>query len=384
MASYSPFSPVDIRISPVAEGEAAVRSMLYGKARRLLVMVPRQLSAKLALTAFLTALQSDGHSIHLVTDIPANPSVQDIAALLADLRAQEFNPTRILCIGGGSCMDFGKALSALWLLNPALTASTEAVRQAILEKHYLQAANPFISLLAMPTTSGTGSEVTRWATIWDPEKKQKLSIDSPKLFPKAAILIPEWTVSMPAPLTLSTGLDALAHAMEAFWARAATPLSGALALSAVQQVRQYLPQVLNAPTGVSLRQEMCTASLLAGLPFSITRTTACHSLSYPLTLLHGIPHGFAAAVSLPSVLRRNRTALPAISHLEKIFESDGGFAVWLRSLCEPIQPLSLSAFGICESQLPAIAELAFTAGRMDNNPVSFTTAEVLAILRESL
>ncbi len=383
MSAFSPFSPVDIRVLSKPEGEAAVLGMLSGQAHKLLVLAPRFLCTELSLAAFLTALQGAGHCVHPISEIPANPSVGDLARLLDALRKQEFTPTCILAIGGGSCMDLAKGISALWHLPLSQTASPQAVRETIRSKAYQQ--NPtFLDVVAMPTTSGTGSEVTHWATIWDGEQRSKLSIDCPQLFPKAAVLIPDWTVDMPPSLTLSTGLDALSHAMEAFWAKGRTPLSQALALCAIGKVRLFLPQALAEPRSLVVRKEMCMASLLAGLAFSQTRTTACHSISYPLTMLHGIPHGYAAALTLPAVLTRNLSALPEIDQILALFTLDGGLQSWLNKVSQGIQPLTLSAFGIRPEDLGSIADLTFTQGRMDNNPIVFSSAEVMAILRECL
>lgn len=382
MASFTPFCPVDVRVLPKAQGEAALREMLLGRAEKLLVLAPRSLCTRLSLAALFTALQGDGHCLHLVTDVPPNPSVQRLADLLAQLREQDFAPSCILAIGGGSCMDLAKGVSALWSLPLEDIADSEAVGRTIREKKYLRQDRVLPGILTMPTTAGTGSEVTRWATLWDTGRGQKLSIDWAQGFPKAAILIPEWTAGMSASLTLSTGLDALSHAMEAFWAKARTPLSQALALGAVDRVRRFLPQVLASPQDIPLRQEMCTASLLAGLAFSQTRTTACHSLSYPLTLRHGLPHGYAAALTLASVMRRNAAVLPEIERISSLFDEDEGFPSWLQQVSRGIQDLRLSAFGVEEEALPGLAQAAFTAGRMDNNPVIFTQEQCLEILRE--
>lgn len=384
MESLSPFCPVDVRLLDRTRGETALRELLGGTPEKMLVLAPRFLCTELSLAPLFSALQGDGHCLHLVTDIQANPSVEHLAALLAQLREQGFDPTCILAIGGGSCIDMAKGISALWHLTPDETSGPDTVREAIQAQKYLRKDHTFLSILAMPTTAGTGSEVTHWATIWDTQQGRKLSIDCAACYPKAAILIPEWTVGMPASLTLSTGLDALSHAMEAFWAKARNPFSQALALTAVDRVRRFLPQVLAAPLDGNLRREMCLASLLAGLAFSQTRTTACHSLSYPLTLLHGMPHGYAAAITLAPVMKRNRAVLPDIAELEALFCRDGGFDLWLEHVSNDIQSLRLSAFSVPEEALPAVAQSAFTTGRMDNNPIVFTPEESLQILRECI
>jgi len=377
---YLPLCPVDVRVLDVKRGQQAIRDLL-DKPARLLVLTSRTRSAELNLTPFFTALQGDGHALQLYTDIPVNPSVADVALLLARLQEEPFEPTSILCIGGGSCIDLGKAASALYHLLPKPTV--QAAREAILHKAYT-AAHPCVDLLAMPTTSGTGSEVTRWATVWDGENRQKLSIDHAQGFPRAAVLIPEWTAGMPAAITLSTGLDALSHAMEAYWAVARNPLSQELALVAVGKVCEALPKALAMPDDLAARREMGMASLLAGLAFSQTRTTACHSISYPLTMLKGIPHGYAVAVTLSSVMRRNAKAVPEMERLEAVFDEAEGFDMWMEQITKGIQILRLSAFGVSEADLPAIGELTFTAGRMDNNPILFTHEQVMEILHENL
>ena len=376
---YQPACPVDVRILPPAEAQGAVRAML-GKPAKLLVLASRSRCAQLCLTPFLTALQGDGHAVQLYADIPANPSVGDVAALLARLWELPFEPSAILAVGGGSCIDLGKAAATLYHLLPA--PDTQAVRKAITEQAY-RTPHVNIDLIAMPTTAGTGSEVTRWATVWDPEQQRKLSVDHPQGFPKGAVIVPEWTFNMPPALTLSTGLDALTHAMEAFWAVARNPLSQELALTAASKIVDALPEALCKPDDPAARQALCLGSVLAGLAFSQTRTTACHSISYPLTLLRGVPHGFAAALTLSSVMRRNAAAVPEMDRLDAVFDGAEGLDAWLDDVTRGVQPLTLRAFGFTPSDLPVAAALAFTAGRMDNNPIVFSQAGVLEILQEN-
>ncbi len=129
---------------------------------------------------------------------------------------------------------------------------------------------------------------------------------------------------------------------------------------------------------------MCLASLLSGLAFSITKTTACHSISYPLTMNYGIAHGFAAALTLSPVMGINAKAVPEIQQVTGIFGGYEGFGAWLADVSRGIQELTLSAFGISEDMLDGIAEGAFTLGRMDNNPVPLKKEEVTAILKSIL
>ncbi len=378
---FSPFSPVDIRILDREKALPVLEAFAQG-AGGLCVLATEAMLKRLNLDAFVQGLL-DKHNGVWLKDIPANPTVADVCQALSSLAGKQLRA--IVAIGGGSAIDLGKAIAALYGLTQENSLAEDAVREAITQKKYTSRAD-LPALIAVPTTAGTGSEVTRWATVWDPQRRQKLSVDDAGLFPKAAVIVPEFTMTMVPELTLSTGLDALSHAMEAYWANSRTPLSQVLALSAVEKIRGFLPGAILPENKESMetRREMCLGALLAGLAFSMTRTTACHAISYPLTMLHGISHGFAAAVTLPAVLRRNAAVVPEIQSLHALFEKEGGFSAWLGRVTGPVRPLRLSAFGIRKDDLPSIAELSFTAGRMDNNPIVFDRDQVLAILEESL
>jgi len=316
-----------------------------------------------------------------IGNIPANPTVSDVHEILNLLKNE--NIARIIAIGGGSCIDLAKAISALHTLYPHETISKKAVGQAIKNKEYRK-PHSFIDIIAVPTTAGTGSEVTKWATIWDMDEKVKLSVDCDELFPKVALICPEFTLTMPKRLTLSTGLDALSHAMEAFWAKKRTPLSQELALLAVKKIKEFLPKALNDGNNLEYRKEMSLASLIAGLAFSITRTTAAHSMSYPLTIYHNIEHGFAVAATLIKVSEYNCTAVPEISSIYSLFGGVDGLKQWFKDISNDLVDIRLSTFGVTEQDLDLIVEKSFTEGRMDNNPVTLSKEEIKDILRCAL
>ena len=312
-----------------------------------------------------------------ITSFSSNPTVDELLECLVALDRTAVN--RLICIGGGSAIDMGKALCAVSGMENGGPRNYEELCRAITKKEYA-GAKKTMDLIAVPTTAGTGADVTQWATVWDMRGKRKLSVDRPDLAPDLALIVPAFTIDMPPALTLSTGLDALAHAMEAFWAKARNPLSQALALEAVTYICEYLPLVLKEPEDVTYRGGMCMGALLSGLAFSKTRTTACHSISYPLTMYHGIPHGFAAAVTLEQVAERNKQAVPEIDALLSRFGGKEKFCQWLAEVSQDIQPLRLSKMGIRESDLPELAKGAFTQGRMENNPVQLQIEDVLLIL----
>ncbi len=378
---FSPFSPVDIRILNRKTALPVLETFLEGK-DGLCVLATEKMLSRLNLGTFVKGLLNRHNGVWL-KNIPANPTVKDVCHALSALAGRQL--CTILAIGGGSAIDLGKAIAALHEQIQENSLTEDVIRQAIIEKKYATSVH-CPAVIAVPTTAGTGSEVTRWATVWDPDRQRKLSVDNTGLFPKAAVIVPEFTMTMGPELTLSTGLDALSHAMEAYWANGRTPLSQALALSAVEKIKCFLPAAVlpENKENEAIRKEMCIGAVLAGLAFSITRTTACHAISYPLTMLHGLAHGFATAMTLPAVMKRNATVLPEMQNLSALFDADGGIDTWLYQAASAVTPLRLSSFGVKEEDISAIADLSFTAGRMDNNPIVFDRQQVLDILEECL
>ncbi|MEE1550911.1 MAG: iron-containing alcohol dehydrogenase, partial [Nitrospinaceae bacterium] len=151
-------------------------------------------------------------------------------------------------------------------------------------------------------TSGTGSEVTKWASIWG-DDGAKFSLTHPALFPKNAILDPGLCTSMPRELTLYSALDTLSHAMESIWNVKHTSVSDAFATMAIRMVKGRLIEVLENPGDKKLRSQLQTAALFGGMAMSMTQTAIAHAISYPLTSHLGLPHGFACGFTLPEVAR---------------------------------------------------------------------------------
>jgi phosphonate metabolism-associated iron-containing alcohol dehydrogenase len=160
------------------------------------------------------------------------------------------------------------------------------------------------TLIAVPTTSGTGSEVTGWATVWHRAAGKKYSLHLPETWPEAALVDPELTLSLPAGPTLASGLDALSHALESIWNIHANPVSDGHAVGAARLVLETLPKLMLDLRDAELRRRMALAALTAGLAFSNTRTALAHSISYDMTIHHGLPHGIACSFTLGMVLER--------------------------------------------------------------------------------
>jgi phosphonate metabolism-associated iron-containing alcohol dehydrogenase len=237
---------------------------------------------------------SAGAPACLVRNVEPNPSYASLETACAEFGRSPRRPQVIVALGGGSAIDTAKVVAAADGNFSRVKNHIEGRQPAALAK---------CPIIAVPTTSGTGSEVTCWATVWDNASKKKYSLAQKDLYPECAIVDPLLTAGAPRALTVSTGLDALSHALESIWNINANPVSTRHAIFAAREVIACLPQLADNLSDIGLRARMAQASLSAGLAFSNTKTALAHSLSYHLTLHHGVPHGIACSFSLPAVMR---------------------------------------------------------------------------------
>lgn len=292
-------------------------------------------------------------------------------------KTEDFAPDTIVAIGGGTTMDIGKSLCCLYGKN---IESVDALR-GLITSGSLSDEVPRTRWIGVPTTAGTGSEVTCWATIWDPEKNAKRSIENHRNFAYAALDDPELTNSMPLKLAVSSALDAAAHAVESYWARHSNLVSRAAALQAVQIIMGNLDHLLSGEPDAA--DAMSKGSLLAGLAFSNTKTTACHSISYPLTMHYHIPHGTAVSMLLAPVLRMN---LPSLEEPDALLKALGvkdadELEERIRNALEKSgQPSTLRGWGADRDDFRLLASQGITKGRADNNPVELTPEKIEEIL----
>lgn len=318
-----------------------------------------------------------GWEVSYHAGIPSNPTMNDLAA--AGAAIESARPDCIVALGGGSVIDVGKAARVV-------VGQDQASLEDFLAGRLLPAGN-FLPCIAIPTTAGTGSEFTAWATIWRPEKRAKASLEGPSLPPQHALVDPELTVSVPADLTASCGLDTFSQAVEAYWATATQPYSQALSLRAIDLVRRSLPAAVRQPDNLEAREEVSWACTLTGLSFSQTKTTAAHAFSYPLTLRFGIRHGIACALFIPALLVFNAEVQPPAYGL--LFAAlDAGSAAEaaekIRHFYKSVgvEP-RLSAHGVPRESLEEIAQSALASPRSLNNPRSISLAEALELLEAS-
>jgi alcohol dehydrogenase class IV len=311
-----------------------------------------------------------------IKKVTTNPTQIDIINSLRLIGNSDVNV--IITFGGGSSIDLAKGISVFQNKKMNGKYTIDEITDYIKNKKYH--GNDFVDLIAVPSTAGTGSEVTQWATIWDENKTGKFSIDNPNLKPKIAFIVPELTLSMSAQMTISTGLDAMCQAIESYWSKYTTPIVQEIAFRAVELVVQNLRKAVKIPDDIAIREKLCRASVLAGLAFSQTRTTACHSISYPLTQLYNVPHGLAASITLDAVGRMNKGHFQNDEELFELFGQYGGILNWIDITCEGVIKMRLSNFGIKENDINIIVDNAFTGGRMNNNPVDLSKDDVTEIL----
>ena len=341
--------------------------------RVLLLLWNESLAEELPFSAMLAGTESFQARMLVFRD--SNPTVEQ---LFDAYRATKgFSPDVVVAVGGGSTLDVGKSLCCLYGRE---IPDAGALRRIIRDKDY---PVPTARWIGVPTTAGTGSETTCWATIWDPSQDAKRSVECRENYAWAALVDPELTAGMPLALAVSSALDAVAHAVESYWARGTNAVSRALALEAVRTIMGSMDDLLEGR--VEARDAMARGSMLAGLAFSNTKTTACHSISYPLTMHYGIPHGAAVSMLLAPVFRLNAPGVEGVDALLSALGAADGAGLERRVrdiLRRSGQAATLKEWGAQREELPRLAELGITRGRADNNPVSIEPDTILTILEQ--
>jgi phosphonate metabolism-associated iron-containing alcohol dehydrogenase len=304
-------NPVAIRFG--AGSIAELPEVLAGR-RAVAVTFPE--AEGLGLTARLRSIL--GPALVLVEDrVEPNPDVANLAPMYERFWREHADCDAVIAVGGGSAIDTAKALMVGTPSGRFDDLVALLARGGTFKPHRVKA------LIAVPTTAGTGSEVTPWATIWDRAAGKKHSLHLPETWPEAAIVDPDLMLTLPASVTVQSGLDALSHALEAIWNVNANPISDNYAVAAAREVMDTLPRLLARLDDRDLRARMALAALKAGMAFSNTKTALAHSISYEMTLRFGLPHGIACSFTLPMVLERAAGADPGRDTvLAAIFDGD--------------------------------------------------------------
>lgn len=269
--------------------DALIKSRRYG-----LVTYPDGFSQALA----SRLRDSAGAPCVTIDDIAPNPDCPLLEDQVRRIARGSATPQVWVALGGGSVIDSCKVFAA------ANGDFASVARK--LESGSTDPVGAACPIIAVPTTAGTGSEVTCWATVWNQAAGRKYSLAQADLYPETAVVDPQLMLGKPRDLTVSTGLDALSHALESLWNVNANPVSANHAVFAATEILATLPALKDDLGNPALRERMARAALFAGLAFSNTKTAIAHSLSYPITLHHQVPHGIACSFSLPIVAESMR------------------------------------------------------------------------------
>ena len=321
--------------------------------------------------------------VEIFDAVEPDPSIQ-VATKAAEM-AKNAKANVLIALGGGSAIDTAKS-AALLVTNGGYLKDYAGVNKVV---------KPILPLIAVPTTAGTGSEVTIFAVMSDPDKQEKFTISSALIAPAVAVLDPLLTLKLPPSVTAFTGMDALTHAIEAFTSSIAQPATDALALSAIKLVLKHLPVAVGRGDNIKARDGMLQASLLAGIAFNNAFLGLAHAIASPLGGHFHVPHGLANAVMLPYVMEYNLpTAVRRYAEigcalgLQAVGDTPRAVAektvAAITQLARDINiPEKLSNIGAKEELLPLVARDALKSIQLKFNVRNASEKEILALLQKA-
>ncbi|GMV97194.1 MAG: alcohol dehydrogenase [Phycisphaerae bacterium] len=323
--------------------------------------------------------------------IDGEPTVRMIAEGVK--RARAGGRGLVIGIGGGSAIDAAKAIAAMAANEGELLDYLEVIGKG------RALSRPPLPCVAIPTTAGTGAEVTRNAVLGSPAHRVKVSLRHPLMLPKLAVVDPDLTDGLPPSLTAFTGLDALTQLIEPFVSVKATPLTDALCREGIERAARALPRVYRDGGDAAAREEMCLASLLGGLALANAGLGAVHGLAGPIGGMFPAPHGAVCAALLPHATAINIRALrergenpEALRRYQLIARllTDNPAAgpdnavAWLERLCQELEVPPLRAYGLTPDDVPTLVEKAQAASSMKGNPIALTAEEVMEIMARAM
>ena len=333
------------------------------------------------------------HGLDPVTfGVEHEPTVETVTDGLDLARRKECDV--VVGVGGGSAIDGGKAIAALLTNGGELMDFLEVIGRG---NPVSQPSAPFI---AVPTTAGTGAEVTRNAVVNSTEHRVKVSLRSPLMLPRLALVDPVLTHSMPPGVTASTGLDALTQVLEPYVCNRHNPVTDAICREGMKRTARSLHRAFTDGDNPEARNDMALASLLGGMALANAKLGAAHGFAGPIGgMFPDAPHGVICARMLPHVMETNIRALekrdPKSPFLERydeiarILTGDpnahaAASIEWVHKLCEDLAVRPLSDFGLTEEDYASIVDKAAVASSMKGNPITLTKEELLTVLRKSV
>ena len=375
--------PTDVHFGPGSSASLPDHVRALG-AQRVFVVTDPGVRAAGILDRIASTLREAQLDVEVYDEVTADSGSTLIAAGVASLKAS--GATVVVGLGGGSALDTAKAVAAL-ATNPGSPLDYVGLHKLT--------ARP-LPVIAIPTTAGTGSEVSLWSVFTDDERSLKVAIGGVLLYPAVALCDPELTVGLPPSLTASTGMDALAHAVECYTNRACQPISGALARGAIELIGRHLVDAVRDGADRDARYGMLLASTMAGMAMNPTRLGLAHALAMPLGSWDlKIPHSLAIAVTLPIVMRFNCCAAPdRFAAVARALGEPGGpdeardaalAAAAVARLADAIGiPRSLSTFGLTMRHVPSVVEEAMKSGNVAVNPRKTSREELAQILMDAI
>ncbi len=327
-------------------------------------------------------LAAAGIASDAFTETEGNPSTETVAK--AAEMYKSCGADFLVAFGGGSPMDVAKAVAVVAKFGGKITDYEGAGTVP---------GEP-VPLIALPTTAGTGSEVTAAAVITDHSRNYKLTVFDAKLIPKAAILDPDFLTTAPAGIAAACGIDAMVHAIEAYISRAASPFSDAMAEKALELIGKNLRRYVANRTDLEAASGMLTGSLFAGIAFSWARLGDVHAMSHPVSAYFDVPHGVANAILLPTVMEFNALAddgkyeniydYIALNPSSEYFEPQD-LVELLKELNESLGiPACLADVGVKADHFDAMADDAMKSGNIAVNPRTTTKKDILALYQKAL
>ena len=366
---------------------AEVASLAAEMGRHPLVVTGRNTDRAAPL---INALEKRGMDITRF-QVTEEPTID--TALSVIQKARQTERDLVIGIGGGSVIDVGKVAAALITNNGQLMDYLEIIGDA---QPLKCAAAPYI---AIPTTAGTGSEVTRNAVLGSPKHGVKVSMRSAFMLPHLAVVDPELTISMPPSITASSGLDALTQLMEAFVSSDSNAMTDGICREGLRRAAESLQCVYQNGNDRKARENMCLASLFSGFVLANAKLGAVHGIAGPLGGMVSGAHGAICAGLLPAVMEMNIRALreremdsPALERYTELARiltqrwnataEDG--IVWVKNLCQILQVESLAHLGLNKADFAEVVSKSKTSSSMQGNPIRLTEAELLEILNQAL
>ena len=364
-----------------------IGSMAAGMGRRAFVVTGKTVERTAPLVEQLEtqAITSVPYSI------PGEPTTDMVLAAVE--RARNEGCEFVIGMGGGSVLDAGKVVAALLTNEGDLMDYLEVIGggQPLARKP--------AAYIAIPTTAGTGAEVTRNAVLDSPRHRVKVSMRSPLMLPDLALIDPELTYSLPSDVTAVTGLDAFTQLLEAYVSVNANPLTDGICREGLQRAARSLETACRNGKDPDARRDMCLASLFGGLALANAKLGAVHGFAGPLGGMYDAPHGALCASLLPHVLEVNLKALqarapesPAIDRYDEVARTITGNAaarsregiIWIQELCSRLQVPGLAEYGIGAKDFQTIVSKSKDASSMKGNPILLTESELLEVLEKAL